>query len=117
MEVGGGRGAVSSAFKKNIHTHTHTGERVERGKMSQTKPTIQRSEQFGGGNVPGLNSHSWCSADDASASNAARAAASTTTGWSLGLGTAMTAVTHLVTCREKRGRLQAYLEGKNKTEM
>lgn len=57
-------------------------------------------------NVPGLKCHSWCSEDDAGATSDA----STATGRSLRAGTAMTAGTHLVTCRQKHGPLQAYLE-------
>lgn len=55
-----------------------------------------------------MKCHSCCSAADANAN--ASANASTAAGGSLRAGTAMTAVTHLVTCREQRRPLQAYLE-------
>lgn len=85
-----------------------------------TKQNCDPSEHFGGNNAPGLKCHSWCSADHASTT----ATASKAAGKSRGIGTAMTAVTRLVTCREKSSPLQAYLErktnkqaNKNQTDM
>lgn len=93
IDVGGG------GFRK----HTN----VRRDKITK-QSRVHKLEQFGANNVPGLKCHSWCSEDDASVTSMA----STATGKSFRAGRAMTTVTHLVTCREKHGRPQAYLGGK-----